>query len=964
MADEVALHGDFAQFRSSSRCEACQAGDHKCVLQESDESCMTCTGAGKKCVFTRTINISGSKAIFPWQSLLYSEQGLLQMANLHLSQLIHDGTLSLSFPSERVPNVSSNILDIDRKRTTPEFSNDELMSAPTARDHHRLEPSPQTSERERFESAQPSRKRSRNGSIIYPRNSERSTQVNNIENTSRRTYSSADGEEPHSRAGLDPVQRDAIRDEVLMTLQAQSSESFVNAADAEVVKWLETCDESPLDNTSPTTLYDPDTESRRTTLEDTITLDLAQGSQGVDSGPQTRSLGKRAKLANERDGGGSSVFAEDIPYSDSPPAHVDHTDEALVRFSEVESASQEAFPWADPIYLPSRNDAPRQPTTSNAAIARFNRRVVDGDAVSRAATWETDSQRISDEDMERLFGPSGFLPRLSISKNHLPNDRRTDLIRQIRDVAEEFLVRSGKSSSDQKLSTQMRQPNLLAQPRDDSQHRVQEANYPYLVRKENIGLQPLSRAAATTVMAGARTNRPHILPKPSPDTLRQPNALHYGDPGFGGRSNSNSSLVDNLSRDIYRKSYQTPSQDTIRPKPPAPWSQQESPSLPQLARHIEGKQPIAYFAPPRASTARFADEDDDADSDDMGNDRTTTTNFIPRAGLPAPSLEGFKSNIREIYPRIAAYLVERIGQEQLRRYSKLVEYKIRHAQSKQLGYCKSGVHCADQGGTPTYLPTKTSQNSPAISLKALENSPALSITGSSVAGPSETEEDGDDITDFSAITAQFPEAFPIPPVKRLPAQFECPFCFQVKVFQKPSDWSKHVHEDLQPFTCTFESCPEPKSFKRKADWIRHENERHRQLEWWLCNEPDCNHICYRRDNFVQHLVREHKFPEPRAKSNKPNRPAIRGPAKMRSQSMRDSDDVSPQDRIVRMVDSCRVETNKTTAEEPCRFCGNVCANWKKLTVHLARHMEQISAPVLELVKQKDVASSTVVSPKK
>ena len=837
------------------------------------------------------------------------------------------------------------------------------MSAPSARDRHHLEPGSPASERERFEVSQVSRKRSRNGSMIYSRNSERQSEVNAVENISRRTYSSADGEEPQSRAGLDPVQRHAIRDDVLMSLQAQNEESL-NAANTEVVKWLETCDENPLDIISPTTLYDPEIESRRTTLEDTITLDSGHGVSGVENGPQTRSLGKRARLANEHDEGGSSVFTEEIPYSESPPAHFDHIDEALVRFSEVESASQEAFPWADPIYLPSRNDIPRQPTTSNAAIARFNRRALDGDAVSRAATWETDSQRISDEDMERLFGPSGFLPRLSISKNHLPNDRRTDLIRQIRDVAEEFLVRSGKSSSDQKPSQQIRQPNLLSRSRDDGLHSAQEGNYPYLVRKESLGIYPTSRAVSTTVAQGARTSRPHILPKPSADAFTRSILMQSAEPASNYANNSDSSLANNLSQDMYRKSYQIHPQDTSRPRPLALWSQQESPSLPQLTRRVEGKQPSARFAPPRASTARFADDDEDADSDELTNDRAIAASFVPRAGLPAPSLEGFKSNIREIYPRIAAYLVERIGQEQLRRYSKLVEYKIRHAQSKQLGYCKSGVHCADQGGTPTYLPTKTSQNSPAASLKALENSPAISVTGSPVAGPDEMEEDGDDPTDFSAITSQFPEAFPIPPVKRLPAQFECPFCFQVKVFQKPSDWSKHVHEDLQPFTCTFESCPEPKSFKRKADWIRHENERHRQLEWWLCNEPDCNHICYRRDNFVQHLVREHKFPEPRAKSNKPNRPAIRGPAKLRSQSMKDSDDISPQDRIIRMVDSCRVETNKTTAEEPCRFCGNVCANWKKLTVHLARHMEQISAPVLELVKQKDVTPSTVVSPKK
>src|SRR5450756_3141868 len=80
------------------------------------------------------------------------------------------------------------------------------------------------------------------------------------------------------------------------------------------------------------------------------------------------------------------------------------------------------------------------------------------------------------------------------------------------------------------------------------------------------------------------------------------------------------------------------------------------------------------------------------------------------------------------------------------------------------------------------------------------------------------------------------------------------------------DWVKHVHEDLQPFTCTYHRCKKPKSFKRKADWVRHENERHRHLEWWICQVDDCRHPCYRKDNFLQHLVREHKLPEPKQKT--------------------------------------------------------------------------------------------------
>jgi len=83
------------------------------------------------------------------------------------------------------------------------------------------------------------------------------------------------------------------------------------------------------------------------------------------------------------------------------------------------------------------------------------------------------------------------------------------------------------------------------------------------------------------------------------------------------------------------------------------------------------------------------------------------------------------------------------------------------------------------------------------------------------------------VTDFSddsnpgegALTEEtFPTGIPMPPTRYLPAQFECQLCFKTKKFSKPSDWTKHVHEDLQSFTCTFENCKEPKSFKRKPDW--------------------------------------------------------------------------------------------------------------------------------------------------
>ncbi len=63
-----------------------------------------------------------------------------------------------------------------------------------------------------------------------------------------------------------------------------------------------------------------------------------------------------------------------------------------------------------------------------------------------------------------------------------------------------------------------------------------------------------------------------------------------------------------------------------------------------------------------------------------------------------------------------------------------------------------------------------------------------------------------------------------------------------------------------------------------------------------------------------------------------------------------------------IVERCRHDTTKHSKDEPCRFCGNICNSWKKLTVHLAKHMEQISMPILPLVEQKVLNADTIISP--
>lgn len=151
-----------------------------------------------------------------------------------------------------------------------------------------------------------------------------------------------------------------------------------------------------------------------------------------------------------------------------------------------------------------------------------------------------------------------------------------------------------------------------------------------------------------------------------------------------------------------------------------------------------------------------------------------------------------------------------------------------------------------------------------------------------------------------------------------------------------------MYEDLQPYTCTWEKCEEPKSFKRKGDWVRHENERHRHLEWWTCQVDDCMHLCYRKSNMGGHLVREHKIPDPKQKT----KAAV-------------NDTTEP---YFMMLDNGHHETENRPQDELCKFCGMSFTTWRELTVHLAKHMEDISLPIIVLVDAANVDADTLVSP--
>ena len=637
---------------------------------------------------------------------------------------------------------------------------------------------------------------------------------------------------------------------------------------------------------------------------------------------------------------------DDVPsLPESPPAAIDVNNlmyEGSRDFRPQETAGRNSSPpplfraklWQDPLYDSTDPGTAMQPVTSNDAIKKYNQCAESIETLSRVATWGT--RRLSESDLQGLFNRFTFSEK---DRSKPKGERRGSFL----DAAVKLLPKRRGSllkrkESDSSKAQPARAPDVEQSKRDSVGSRKESLGVPGpLQRKTSLSKAPKSPKINTGSAVAAMGNQFATLG--ASGSISATGAVTPANPWTSPRN------VIQRSR----------SRSELRGAPPSPvnitglWTKQGGPPMPALASPPNAKEDTSQ---PKVMGAC----DDDDDDDDMAEEKGVTIDFSFRADPIIPTLEGFKANVRQLNPRLPFYMIERVAHEQLRRYKKLMDFKVQHVQATSNQKCPSGKHCLDLGGEPSYLPAKSTKE------------PEQSHTGFSLTGPPASDDDANPSVEGFVTAAQFPAGVPMPPATRLPAEFECSLCFKVKKFYKPSDWSKHVHEDVQPFTCTFPLCAEPKSFKRKADWVRHENERHRQLEWWQCNLKECTHKCYRKDNFVQHLVREHKLPEPRVKTAKASKPAVRGPSSQKTRKPHGDDanqidDASAEiDYVWKLVEECRHETPKNPKDEPCKFCGNMCSSWKKLTVHLAKHMEQISMPVLDVVQERAVTPETIISP--
>lgn len=710
-----------------------------------------------------------------------------------------------------------------------------------------------------------------------------------------------------SRAGISPEGRAAVNLEEMPSLDDMEQQHRIEEKNAEVEDWL-THSDIGSDNGEASQPH-PRRSKARSRPRAKSTNDSPHTNHGVHG------LGviPNFQTMNQLPGPGITIdvpseMDEDEEYSsssepESPPANIalDNSQGYFSMQGMSDASRNGSIASIDKFRSVAEMEKAMSGITANMAIMRFRQHAKDTDNASVTATLG--SRRLSESDIGSVLGSAGISKLLlsppqpserhprrknSFLGNILPNRNNSNkLKRKNSHPAEQKEITGNGSGSPKDVQTGFAAP-------------------------KRIGSFGKARSPKIDTAVPSAAN-----------DARSPKAV----------ANAASGAIKQIWRSRSRSDLGKPQKGLAELM-----TQHGGPPIPTLASPLQTRGNAA----PQPSQA--ADGDSGDEDGGMAGDGLTMELAVRTDMHIIPTHDGFKYQVRELNPRLQDFLLDRVTQEQVKRYKRLVDMKLKHNGSITAGSCSSKAFCFALGGQAQELPPRAGNKDP-------DNA----LVGFQIMRPGMTEDDlGVGRDGQQMVPAQFPSGVPLPPVSHLPAEFECPLCFKVKKFYKPSDWTKHVHEDVQPFTCTFPNCNEPKSFKRKADWVRHENERHRQLESWVCSVQDCNHTCYRKDNFVQHLVREHKVPEPRirtaraAGAKSPLTPFDGGhnwqnPNGFGSETHED---------VWALVDKCHKDSTKLPKDEPCKFCGNICTSWKKLTVHLAKHMEQISMPVLPLVEQK------------
>ncbi|RPA73296.1 hypothetical protein BJ508DRAFT_53231 [Ascobolus immersus RN42] len=188
-------------------------------------------------------------------------------------------------------------------------------------------------------------------------------------------------------------------------------------------------------------------------------------------------------------------------------------------------------------------------------------------------------------------------------------------------------------------------------------------------------------------------------------------------------------------------------------------------------------------------------------------------------------------------------------------------------------------------------------------------------------------------TSFGTTTSGFSgnAKIPPPPVKLgSKTTFNCTICFKTVTMTENREWKKHVLRDLQPYSCTSDSCPEgDKTFDSRKDWIEHEFSCHRQetSRHWVCF--DCGEMEFSDEN------------------------SLAGHHSTNHRSLSDQ------------ATQYRFKPTSLPSKTCCPFCNETISQTKTdVKLHIGRHMDEIALKALpqsfgEIDEEGDDADSNI-----
>lgn len=385
--------------------------------------------------------------------------------------------------------------------------------------------------------------------------------------------------------------------------------------------------------------------------------------------------------------------------------------------------------------------------TSNFAMEQYRKAADNFSMLSRRATWGT-TRRMSDADIEG-GRRENLLKRLSIKKEAEGGEKKPGLFN--RAVA---LARKTSQSST---------ANKLKRNRSDAGI---SPGSPLASHQRNSSTSLVPPSAPSSERRRSRSPAAPRLETNIGDLLMPSYHPYHSRRASASNISPTSSIVGDFVRQMRSRS-RSKSDSNRGGGIAAQWQREGGPPVVTPSPRDDG-------GPATVSAQGDSDAEGDDDYEEELRGGENGDNLAPNLHLKIePTIDGFRQNILVLNPNIKSYLVDRFAHQQSARYKGLLKKRIDHETAWQNGECSSGPKfCLNMGGQAYSLVPKTKGRNARV---------ANNI------------DDGSDSNPENKLGPEnFPAGIPMPPTDRFPAELECPYCFVVKKFQKPSDWTKHI----------------------------------------------------------------------------------------------------------------------------------------------------------------------------